>query len=68
MIWVIVMWIVVLGALTYLVVLGASKVDKEDDEGELEEWFRENMREEGYEALYEEIKAEDVPAGFEDLL
>lgn len=66
MIW-IVIGFAVIGTLMYLVVIGATK--REEDEGEeLERWFLERLEEDGYEALYEEIRAEDVPEGFEDLL
>lgn len=66
MIW-LVIGFAVIGTLMYLVVIGATK--REEDEGkELERWFQERMEEDGYEALYEEIRAEDVPEGFEDLL
>ena len=66
MIW-LVIGFAVIGTLMYLVVIGATK--REEDEGEeLERWFLERMEEDGYEALYEEIRAEDVPEGFEDLL
>lgn len=63
------MWVIVsigvFGVMMWLLVAGAAKKEKKIEEDEMIRWFRENS--EGYDTLYEEIRAEDVPEGFRDI-
>lgn len=63
------MWVIVsigvFGVMMWMLVAGVGKREKEWDEEEMRRWFEENS--EGYDTLYEEIRAEDVPEGFKDI-
>lgn len=65
MVWWIITFLAAWALTLWIMLLGTAKEDHEMTEEELEEWFKKNT--DGYREIYDEIKSEELPKGFEDL-